>query len=154
MADALAAVENLPAIAALRESYLVYPLVNALHIVGIALLFGAIVPLDLRLVGWQREAAAVDGLSRILLPVAVFGFVMAALAGLLLFATDARAYAASPLFQAKLLLIALALANALALRRVDWRNAASTRRVALAGAASIILWLGAILLGRLIGYLE
>ena len=154
LADALAAVENLPAIAALRESYLVYPLVNALHIVGIALLFGAIVPLDLRLVGWRREAAAVDGLSRILLPVAVFGFVMAALAGLLLFATDARAYAASPLFQAKLLLIALALANALALRRVDWRNAASSRRVALAGAASIILWLGAILLGRLIGYLE
>lgn len=153
-ADALAAVENLPAIAALRESYLVYPLVNALHIVGIALLFGAIVPLDLRLAGWRREASAVDGLSRLLLPVAVFGFLLAALAGLLLFATDARAYAASPLFQAKLLLIALALANALALRRVDWRNAGSSRRVALAGAASVILWLGAILLGRLIGYLE
>ena len=153
-ADALAAVENLPAIAALRESYLVYPLVNALHIVGIALLFGAIVPLDLRLAGWRREASAVEGLSRLLLPVAVFGFLLAALAGLLLFATDARAYAASPLFQAKLLLIALALANALALRRVDWRNAGSSRRVALAGAASVILWLGAILLGRLIGYLE
>ena len=153
-ADALAAVENLPAIAALRESYLVYPLVNALHIVGIALLFGAIVPLDLRLAGWRREASAVAGLSRLLLPVAVFGFLLAALAGLLLFATDARAYAASPLFQAKLLLIALALANALALRRVDWRNAGSSRRVALAGAASVILWLGAILLGRLIGYLE
>ena len=153
-ADALAAVENLPAIAALRESYLVYPLVNALHIVGVALLFGAIVPLDLRLAGWRRESSAVDGLSRLLLPVAVFGFLLAALAGLLLFATDARAYAASPLFQAKLLLIALALANALALRRVDWRNAGSSRRVALAGAASVILWLGAILLGRLIGYLE
>lgn len=153
-ADALAAVENLPAIAALRESYLVYPLVNALHIVGVALLFGAIVPLDLRLAGWRRQAVAIDGLSRLLLPVAVFGFVTAALAGLLLFATDARAYAASPLFQAKLLLIALALANAVALRRVDWRNAASSRRVALAGAASIVLWLGAILLGRLIGYLE
>ena len=153
-ADALAAVENLPAIAALRESYLVYPLVNALHIVGIALLFGAIVPLDLRLAGWRREASAVDGLSRLLLPVAIFGFLLAAFAGLLLFATDARAYAASPLFQAKLLVIVLALANALALRRVDWRNAGSSRRVALAGAASVILWLGAILLGRLIGYLE
>ena len=153
-ADALAAVENLPAIAALRESYLVYPLVNALHIVGVALLFGAIVPLDLRLAGWRRQTAAVDGLSQLLLPVAIFGFVLAALAGLLLFATDARAYAASPLFQAKLLLIALALANAVALRRVDWRNAASSRRVALAGAASIVLWLGSILLGRLICYLE
>lgn len=153
-ADALAAVENLPAVTALRESYLVYPLVNALHIIGVALLFGAIVPLDLRLAGWRRGAAPIDGLSRLLLPVAIFGFLLAALAGLLLFATDARAYAESRLFQAKLLLIGLALANALALRRVDWRNAGSSRRVALAGAASLILWLGAILLGRLIGYLE
>ena len=153
-AEALGALEELPAIAALRESYLVYPLVNTLHIVGIALLFGAIVPLDLRLAGWRREAASVESLSSLLLPVAIVGFVLAALAGLLLFATDARAYAASPLFQAKLLLIALALANAYALRKVDWRNAGSSRRVALAGAASLFLWLGVILLGRLIGYLD
>ncbi|MDP9423753.1 MAG: hypothetical protein M3Q19_13145 [Pseudomonadota bacterium] len=154
LADALAALEELPAIVELRESYLVYPLVNTVHIVGIALLFGAIVPLDLRLAGWRREAASLDGLSRLLLPVAIFGFLLAAAAGLLLFATDARAYAASPLFQAKLLLIALALANALALRRVDWRSAGPSMRVAFAGAASVTLWLGVILLGRLIGYLE
>ena len=153
VADALAAVENLPAIAALRESYLVYPLVNALHIVGVALLFGAIVPLDLRLAGWRREASAVDGLSRLLLPVAVFGFLLAACAGLLLFATDARAYAASPLFRAKLVLITLALANALALRAIDWRQPdSSDRRIAVAGAVSIMLWLALIILGRLVGY--
>lgn len=151
-ADALAALESLPAIVALRESTLAYPLVNTLHIVGIALLFGAIVPLDLRLAGWRREASAVDALSRLLLPVAVFGFLVAASAGLLLFATDARAYAASPLFQAKIVLIALALANALALRWVDWRKPGPSKRVALAGAASVALWLGAIVLGRLIGY--
>ena len=151
-ADALAALENLPAIVALRESTLAYPLVNTLHIVGIALLFGAIVPLDLRLAGWRRDASAVDALSRLLLPVAIFGFLLAACAGLLLFATDATAYAASPLFQAKIVLIALALANALALRWVDWRRPESSKRVALAGAASVVLWLGAIVLGRLIGY--
>jgi hypothetical protein len=153
LGDWLGALENLPAIVALRESTLAYPLVNALHIVGVALLFGAIVPLDLRLVGWRREAAAVDGLSRLLLPVAVFGFLLAASAGLLLFATDARAYAASPLFLAKILLIALALANVLWLRRTDWRHAAwSSRTVAAAGIASILLWLSVIVLGRLVGY--
>ena len=97
--NALAALENLPAVAALRESTLVYPFVNAAHLIGIALLSGAIVPLDLRLVGWRRGAGAVDQLSSLLLPVAIFGFALAAGAGLLLFATDARAYAASPLFQ-------------------------------------------------------
>lgn len=153
IADALGALENLPAVAALRESTLAYPMVNALHIVGVALLFGAIVPLDLRLIGWRGGAASVDGASRLLLPVAVFGFLIAAGAGLLLFATDARAYAASPLFLAKISLIAIALANALSLRRTDWRSEARPgRRVAAAGIASILLWLSVIVLGRLIGY--
>lgn len=153
LADGLGALENLPVIVALRESTLAYPLVNALHIVGVALLFGAIVPLDLRLTGWRREAGQVDGLARLLLPVAVFGFLLAACAGLLLFATDARAYAASPLFQAKLVLITLALVNALALRVIDWRQPGpSDRRIAVAGAASILLWLAVIILGRLVGY--
>ena len=153
LGDVLGALENLPFITALRESWLAYPVVNALHIVGVALLFGAIVPLDLRLAGWRRETAPVDRLSRLLLPVAMFGFLLAASAGLLLFATDARAYAASPLFQAKMALIAMALVNALALRAIDWRSPKPRgRRVALAGAASLVLWLAVIVLGRLVGY--
>src|SRR3546814_3716465 len=46
LADALAALQNLEPVAALRASRWVYPLVNTAHIAGIALLFGAIAPLD------------------------------------------------------------------------------------------------------------
>jgi hypothetical protein len=153
LAPWLAAIEAAPAIEALRLSSWAYPAVNTLHIVGIALLFGSIVPLDLRLAGWRRDDASLGSLTRFLLPVAVAGFVLAALAGLLLFATDARAYASSPLFQAKLGLIAAALLNAWLLRRVDWQSPAlSSRRLALAGVLSIGLWLGAITLGRWIAY--
>jgi hypothetical protein len=137
-------------IVAFRESTFAYPLINALHIVGIALLFGSIVALDLRLVGWRREAGTVDGLEQLLVPVAVTGLALAIPAGMLLFATDARAYAASPLFQAKLLLIALAIGNALWLR-ARARRGPRPGRTAVA-AASILLWLGAIVLGRLVGY--
>ncbi|HYD07884.1 MAG TPA: hypothetical protein VEC60_19270, partial [Reyranella sp.] len=126
---------------------------NALHIVGIALLFGGIVPLDLRPAGWRRGAGPVDALARLLLPVAIFGLILAIVTGLLLFATDARAYAGSWLFRAKLVLIAAALINALALRRIDWRREGGTpRRAAWAGVASLLLWLGVIILGRLLGY--
>jgi len=152
LAQALGALEQVPLVEALRNSTYVYPLVNAFHVVGIALLFGGIVPLDLRLAGWRREAGSVDQLARVLLPVAIFGLALAAVTGLLLFATDAREYAASPLFRAKLVLIALALANALWLRRIDWRGQDATRRVAFAGIASVLLWLGVIVLGRMIGY--
>jgi hypothetical protein len=150
---ALAAIEQVPAIETLRNSTYVYPLVNSLHVIGIALLFGGIVPLDLRLVGWRRDAGPVDPLARLLLPVAIFGLALAVASGLLLFATDARAYADSWLFRAKLILIAAALLNALALRRIDWRRGDATpRRVVWAGVASLLLWLGAIIVGRLIGY--
>ena len=151
MSALLAGLENLPFVVALRESTLAYPLVNATHLVGVALLFGAIVPLDLRLLGWRRDTAPIDPLARILLPVAMSGFLVAAVAGLLLFATDARAYAASPLFQAKAILILLALANAWCLRRSDWRGSVSTHARA-AGIASMALWLSVIVLGRLVGY--
>jgi hypothetical protein len=147
----LEALEQWAPIVALRESTYAYPLVNALHIIGIALLFGSIVALDLRLVGWRREAGTVDGLELLLVPVAVAGLALAIPAGMLLFATDARAYAASPLFQAKLLLIALAIGNALWLG-ARARRGPRPRRTAAAAAASILLWLGAIVLGRLVGY--
>lgn len=152
LGKALGAIEQWQPIAALRESTLAYPLVNALHIVGIALLFGAIVALDLRLIGWRRNAGGVDQFARLLLPVATGGLIVAILAGLLLFATDARDYAASPLFQAKMLVVGLAIANAVWLRLIGWREPGSSRRAAIGGAASILLWLAAIVLGRMIGY--
>jgi hypothetical protein len=148
----LAAIEQAPPVAELRESVLAYPLVNALHIVGVALLFGAIIALDLRLIGWRRTSGPVDSVAGLLLPVAISGLLLAIPAGLLLFATDARAYASSPLFQAKMLVIALALGNVLWLRTCDWRGERPPRRVAVAGAASMLLWLAAIILGRLVGY--
>nr|WP_314442214.1 hypothetical protein [uncultured Sphingomonas sp.] len=148
----LAAIETAPAIEALRVSSWIYPAVNTLHIIGIALLFGAIVPLDLRLAGGRR-GPGLAALAQALLPVAVSGFALAAAAGLLLFATDARTYAASPLFQAKLALIAAALVNAALLRRVDWRSpSVSSRRLAGAGVSSLLLWTAVITLGRWIAY--
>ena len=148
----LEAIEAARPIVALRDSYLAYPLINAVHINGIGLLFGAIVALDLRLLGLRRAAGPAEGFAGLLVPVAIGGLLLAIPAGLLLFATDARAYAASPLFQAKILIIGLAIGNALLLRASARRGTASRHGTAFAAGASILLWLGAIILGRLVGY--
>lgn len=147
-----AALEQAAPIAALRESTYAFPLVNALHIIGIALLFGSIVALDLRLLGWRRDAGPAEGFTRLLVPVAIAGLLLAIPAGMLMFATDARAYAASPLFQAKMVVIALAVGNALWLRTTLRRGPTPQLWQSVAAAASILLWLGAIVLGRLVGY--
>jgi hypothetical protein len=139
---------------ALRTSIWLYPLINTGHVVGIALLFGAIAPLDLRLIGlWRR--VPLDHLTRILIPVAVAGLVLAAATGALLFATRPLDYVVEPLFGIKLALIAAAVVNALLLRlSPHWRGAPAAPQAAwrAAGIVSIVLWLGAITIGRLIGY--
>ena len=142
----------------LRASIWLYPLVNTGHVVGIALLFGGIVPLDLRLLGWFRRVP-LEHLAGTLVPVAMCGLGLAVATGALLFATQPRDYVGEPLFGIKLALISAAIANALLLRRSPkWALGAAATTTEprpawrLAAAASILLWLGAITAGRLIGY--
>lgn len=148
----LTSLEQWPLASSLRGSTWSYPLVNAAHILGIALLFGSIVPLDLRLAGlWP--SLALEPLRRVLVPVAVFGLLLAASSGFLLFAAKATKYAASFWFLAKIALVALALANALLLRMAPaWRQRGAGVWPRAAGLASIALWAAAIVMGRLVGY--
>jgi hypothetical protein len=159
LTELAAALQDTAIATALRQSFWVYPLVNAAHIVGLALLFGAIVPLDLRLLGlWRKVPLA--AMSRILLPVALAGLVLAVPTGALLFAVRATEYAVMPLFWLKFSLIAGAIANALLLRfSLAWTAhehselAGTMPRLQVAGALSIGLWLAVIVAGRMIGYL-
>ena len=134
--------------AALRASRWTYPLVSAAHLTGIALLFGAILPLDLRLLG-ARRSVDLAALSRILVPVAAFGLALAAITGAALFAVAAREYAANPAFQIKIAIVALAALNALSFRL---RAPPGDAIPAVAAVASALLWLGAIAAGRMIAY--
>lgn len=144
---------------ALRASVWVYPLVNAGHILGVALLVGAIVPLDLRLLGVWR-ALPLGPLWQVLTRSAVVGLVLAAGFGVLLFITRATEYAASGLFVTKMVVVALATTNALALRAagsdellpVGDTHRSLPARVRLSAGISLLGWLMVLTLGRLVGY--
>ena len=82
----------------LRASFWLYPLVNAAHIFGVALLIGAIVPLDLRLI----RKGSIRTLAAVLVPTAATGLAIAALSGAMLFIVKPVAYAGSDLFLAKI----------------------------------------------------
>ena len=141
----------------LRASRWVYPLVNAAHIAGLALLFGAIVPMDLRLAGAWRSRVSVQGLARVLLPVAISGLVLTLITGALLFSVAAVRYAEMGLFQLKMALLLAALVNALLLNRaarswVEEDQRAEPLSFKLASVLSIAIWTAIILCGRLIAY--
>ena len=81
---------------AMRESGVwSYGVVNLVHILGVASLFGAVLVLDLRLLGlWRKVALPV--ISEPVVPVAATGFVVAAISGVLLLATKATEYVGNP----------------------------------------------------------
>ena len=125
----------------LKASRWVYPLVNAGHLFGIALLVGAVIPMDVAIL---RGRAA--GTVALLRPWAAAGFVLAVVFGALLFVTQAGDYADSWWFRAKMALLVLALLNAVVHLRA---TGPALRRAAI---ASLVLWPSVLILGRMIGY--
>ena len=136
---------------ALRGSGLAYPLVNALHVLGIALLVGAIVPLDLRLLGCWPERN-LDDLMAVLRTTAAAGLLLALITGSLLFITDATDYSQSRVFRTKLALIILATGNAVLASRVGGQFPPGGARWTKIAAVSLVCWLSVLLLGRMIAY--
>ena len=149
----LTALEGMGVAQALRGARWGYAAVNAAHILGIALLIGAIVPLNLRFLGLWRSTPH-QALIRVLVPVAAAGLALAILAGLLLFSVRAREYAGIGFLQAKLALIAVGLLSALALHHAHGTllETASDRRLAGHAAVSLLCWIGALACGRLIAF--
>lgn len=137
-------------------SPIAYPLANVVHLLGLVMLIGAIGILDLRLAGAFR-AIPLAPLLRALTPIAIAGLVLMVPSGATMFAADAPSMAGSPIFRVKLLLIALALANA-AMFRILWRDRIATWDAAppiagrLMAVGSIVIWLAIAALGRMIAY--
>lgn len=126
-----------------------------LHFVGICLVVGSMLVVDLRLLGFLRGVSFAATFK--LLPFAIGGFLLNAATALMFFCFDPVAYWENPAFRIKLVLLVLAGLNALAftlfehrhLSKVgpDHRTGPLTRFCA---ALSLALWFGVILFGRLI----
>lgn len=144
-----ASVEELGPVRLLKASFFAYPVVNALHIAAIGSLFASVLLLDLAVLGVLSPPGGKAFLA-LMRKVALAAFATAAVTGLLLFSVRASEYAAMPVFQAKLVLIALAGLNLLLFVLLERRDAAAASR--LSAGASLVLWSGALFCGRFIGF--
>jgi hypothetical protein len=129
---------------------LAYPALEVLHIVGIGLLVGNLVLLELRVWGLGGDLP-VQPLARLALGLAVLGFALAGASGLLMFAAQAAELLANRAFVLKMGLLMLAGTNAAwfhgrgSLARMD-------RTARLLTLVSSALWLAVIVCGRSIAY--
>jgi hypothetical protein len=137
--------------APLRTHAFAYPMLEAIHIIGIALLLGNLVLLEVRVWGFGKTLPAKD-LAQLALLLAVSGFGLAAATGLLMFATQAGELLANRAFTLKMLLLTLAACNAAWFHGRD--SLAKLDAVAkLQTLASTLIWIAAIFCGRWIAYL-
>jgi hypothetical protein len=133
--------------------------VEVVHVVAVSLLIGTIMIVDLRLLGRAAAKRPFTDVARQVLPFTWAAFVVAVIAGSLLFSSRATDYVASPVFWAKMALIVLAGINMavfefITVRGVSKWNLEPVPPVAarLAGVVSISCWLAVIFLGRLIAF--
>lgn len=136
-----------------------YGVVNLVHILGVSALFGAVLLLDLRLLGvWRSVPLAL--LARPVLPVAKTAFAVAAISGVCLLSSNGTEYIDNPFLLIKFPAIGAGLLNAVLLERLAaWQARGSRplapaeeRTLAVAGGVSLASWLTAIAAGRMIGY--
>jgi uncharacterized membrane protein YtjA (UPF0391 family) len=149
----LEAIGSWPGAIWLRGSATAYLFVNATHILGIGLLLGSILPLDLRLLGFFRRFP-LEVLRSFLVRNAAVGLTLAIVTGLWLFSVKPAEYLANTAFRWKMVFLVIALLNvAFQHRGASGRAFELTRATRVRAALSLCLWLSALVAGRWIGFL-
>jgi hypothetical protein len=150
---AMTALEHSALGEAARGTGWLYPLANMAHVLGAALLLGAIATFDIHVL---RRAAGPRLIARAVIPIAAFGLVVQAASGLVLLSADAMPVVVNPAFQFKMAMLALGLLNVALFR---WRFGTALKKDApldgAYGLAAVSLgsWTLVLLAGRFIAYL-
>ena len=140
------------------ESLYAYPALLACHIIGLAIVVGIFSMRDLKLLGCfpDLDIRVFGSLNRL----ALSGFAINAMSGLLLFSSQASYLATSVPFLTKIACIAAGMSLAYRLRPAVLLAASMSGSPRLASpglsmmaALSLAIWMGAIIAGRLIAYL-
>lgn len=145
--------------AAVRESLWLFPVIETVHLLGMAALVGTVTVFDLRLLGWALRRQRVSELAKRLFPWCWAGFAVQVITGALLFSSEAVHVYANPAFRVKMVLILLAGVHALVFHWTVYRGVATWDEgdtlplgARAAGLISILIWIGVVAAGRFIGF--
>lgn len=133
-----------------------YPFVLFMHTLSLGIVAGVSAGLALRVLGVAR-GIAMESLDR-LFPIMWFGFILSAVSGLALLATDPVTKLHQTVFWVKLIFVFLGVANMQMMRNRIFRGPAVSSGVMPSNArmlamTSLFFWIGATTAGRLIAYL-
>jgi uncharacterized protein DUF6644 len=143
----------------IRDSLYLFPILESVHVMALSVVFGTIIIVDLRLLGFASTGRPFRRMSSELLRITWGAFAVAALTGTLMFMTNARVYAYNTPFRVKMVLLALAglnmaLFHLTAGRSVaHWEKAPAAPAIGrLTASLSLTLWIAIVFAGRIIGF--
>jgi Family of unknown function (DUF6644) len=143
----------------LRENDWPFPIIETIHILGLAVSVGVVFWIDLRLIGLIMRQEPMSDVVGQLEPWAVRGFSIMFLSGLLLFVSEPLYCYNAPAFRVKLVLVALAGLNVWFFHNrvykymTHWDEGPSLPwRARMVGFLSLVLWFGVIAAGRWTAY--
>jgi hypothetical protein len=155
----LQAIQDTGLAAGIRNSLLWFPVLEAVHVISIGLVFGTIMIVDLRILGLAGTERSYGKVSADVLKWTWAAFGLAILTGSLMFITNATGYVDNGFFRAKFCLMVLAGLNMLAFqltagkRGEEWgENPRGPNLGRAAAMLSLALWFGVILMGRVVGF--
>jgi hypothetical protein len=147
--------ENTAIGTAIRDSLWLFPVIEAVHLLGLAVLGGTVLLLDMRLVGLGLRRHPVAALARDLHPWMIGGVVVMLVTGVLLFLSEAlKCYENLP-FRLKMIFLFFALLFTFTVRRRFTRSDRADEQPAVGRAIALVslsLWSGVGVMGRAIGF--
>ena len=143
----------------IRESIWAFPIIEATHVLALAISVGILMWFDLRLMGWGMKHQPISQVHKQLMPYAFFGFVVMTVTGVLLFWSEPEKCYLSGFFRAKVIFLILAGINAaifeFSTKKTiqEWdKYPIPPVRARMAGLVSLISWTAVIVAGRATAY--
>jgi hypothetical protein len=143
----------------ISENDLLFPWIEAIHVLAITTFFGSLAMVDLRLINIGFLERSVHRITEEVLPFTWKAFTLALVTGSLMFLSKALTYSHNNFFLMKMILLVCAGINMLIFQRVTgsqmstWLPHAQPPLAAkMAGIISLFLWIAIIICGRWIGF--
>lgn len=158
LADFMAWLEQRSFAVAIAKSIWLFPIIETVHVLGLSVVVGSVLMMDLRLLGLGSRQRTVSEVLSSALPWTWSAFLVTLTAGSLLFSSKATTYYANLPFRIKLGCLALAATNMLVFHfgvgrdMSRWDRSTPPVAARVAGAISLVLWVMIVASGRWIGF--
>ncbi len=139
----------------------IIPMVQSVHILAIAIVMSSVIMVDLRLMGLMGHSQSISGLARRFIPWVWWSLVVLLLSGIVLITAEPRRDLLNPVFQAKMVLVIVAIIvtaifQETVRRNMEFWDLSPSRRAGAWATAiiSLLVWSAIVGCGRWIAYVE